>query len=253
MGNGPQQQLVMTLRWKNHPRLDVNYMSWEVFRDTVDAFDRENLPNNLMQYDLIWGGADFALDLRYVYVIRRLSPLLTFETRNKVYGLRSKKKVERHIEMLQALTNRIPLWPPMDEMLASARKADTIKIFDQIARDVTHTARPVTYPLTLPITEFPANMVLKREGSDTAAHVVLPSDVAALTLAQFNRMAKGPFRWLAQTWLPLLRQFGEWRVYIVGGRILEIITTAPEPNIPTYINQLKVDIVKGMWSLAELT
>ena len=59
----------MTLRWKSE-RLVVQYMTWEKFRDVINSIDNENpiMPDELITYDLIWGGADFNLDLQYVFV-----------------------------------------------------------------------------------------------------------------------------------------------------------------------------------------
>ena len=59
----------MTLRWKSEC-LVVQYMTWEKFRDVINSIDNENpiIPDELITYDLIWGGADFNLDLQYVFV-----------------------------------------------------------------------------------------------------------------------------------------------------------------------------------------
>jgi hypothetical protein len=59
----------MTLRWKSD-RLVVEYMTWEDCRDEINSIDEENpiIPDPLISYDLIWGGADFNLDLVYVFI-----------------------------------------------------------------------------------------------------------------------------------------------------------------------------------------
>jgi hypothetical protein len=60
-------QLFMTWRWKSHRRLKIRYMSWEDFRDAVGTLDenRMRFPASLQNVDLIWGGADFTLDIGY--------------------------------------------------------------------------------------------------------------------------------------------------------------------------------------------
>ena len=58
----------MTLRWRSE-RLVVKYMIWEDFQDAIDIINNKNvtIPHLLLSYDLIWGGADFNLDLVYVF------------------------------------------------------------------------------------------------------------------------------------------------------------------------------------------
>jgi hypothetical protein len=41
-------------------------MAWEDFRDTVNSIGGGKIPDALASYDLIWGGADFNLDISYV-------------------------------------------------------------------------------------------------------------------------------------------------------------------------------------------
>jgi hypothetical protein len=53
----------MTSRW-NSEGLNVKYMSWAIFRDTVAAVSEEYIPDSLAAFDLVWGGADFNLDSR---------------------------------------------------------------------------------------------------------------------------------------------------------------------------------------------
>ena len=54
----------MTLRWRSE-RLVVEYMTWSLFRDVIGSINNKNvtIPPQLISYDLIWGGADFNLDL----------------------------------------------------------------------------------------------------------------------------------------------------------------------------------------------
>ena len=58
----------MALRWRSE-HLVIEHMTWENFRDVVNRIDVHNavIPPLLNSYDLIWGGADFNLNLTYVF------------------------------------------------------------------------------------------------------------------------------------------------------------------------------------------
>jgi glutathione synthase/RimK-type ligase-like ATP-grasp enzyme len=169
-----------------------------------------------------------------------------------VYGFKTTRGVEHHTKCMQALSRLVPVWPPVDEILAASRKADIIKMFDRIAAQVTHTVRPVTTILTIPLKTVPKDVVLKREGSDASKHVYLPQSLEELGLKKLNQLLKGSrFRWISQTWIPLLQQFGEWRVFVVGGKIFEVITTQPQDAADN--STLSVSVLRGMWNLEELT
>lgn len=53
----------MTLRWRMSDRLSVEYMSWARFVEEVEKVEEDSLPEGLMGYDLIWGGADLNLNI----------------------------------------------------------------------------------------------------------------------------------------------------------------------------------------------
>jgi len=182
--------------------------------------------------------------------------LLTMESRNKCHGFKGRNGPEKHIELLRLLSNKVPILPPVDDMLALSRKMDVIKVFDLIAEQVTCTARPTTNVVELPLKEIPKDIVFKREGSDMAEHVYLPHEVARLTPNTLTRRLKkksAGYRWITQTYIPQLRQFGEWRVYVVGGEVFQVITTQPRCGATTAENVMNVDVLHGMWNLAELT
>lgn len=52
----------MTSRWENKGRLKVHYMSWADFKDLV--FDSDDDASPQLDYDYIWGGVDFLLNVR---------------------------------------------------------------------------------------------------------------------------------------------------------------------------------------------
>jgi len=182
-----------------------------------------------------------------------LQTLIAEKQRHPHYGFKTADNVKDHADCLKALSQHIPVWPPVDEILAASRKADVINVFDRIANEVTHTVRPKTTLLNLPLKSVPRDVVLKREGSDTGSHVLLPQRLQRTTLKALNNQLKGRFRWFAQTWIPELRQFGEWRVFIVDGKIIEIVTTQPLGKGHEYDDRLAIGVLHGSWSLEELT
>jgi hypothetical protein len=96
-------------------------------------------------------------------------------------------------------------------------------------------------------------VVLKREGSDTSSHLVLPEELQNTTLKKLNKFLKGKgrFRWFSQTYIPELRQFGEWRVFIMNGKIIQVVLTQPDNAVGG--PKMSVGILLGSWSLEELT
>jgi hypothetical protein len=150
------------------------------------------------------------------------------------------------------LDRHIPLWPPIDEILATSKKMCMIRLLDKIAANITHTARPITNPICLPLESVPQCVVLKREVSDNAAHVFLPAEIGRMTLKslnlKLNRMGNG-FQWFSQTYVPFVRQFGEWRVYFVGGSVFHILVTLPVG----YKHRVEAAGSGKHWTLEELT
>jgi hypothetical protein len=56
-------QVLMTTRWERNGRLEVEYMAWSKFKALV--FDSSgDASHHELNYDYIWGGADFLLDVR---------------------------------------------------------------------------------------------------------------------------------------------------------------------------------------------
>jgi hypothetical protein len=51
----------MTTRWERKAGLEVEYMAWSKFKDVV--FDSTDDASQELNYDYIWGGADFLLDV----------------------------------------------------------------------------------------------------------------------------------------------------------------------------------------------
>ncbi|KAF8803061.1 hypothetical protein BYT27DRAFT_7110489 [Phlegmacium glaucopus] len=103
-----------------------------------------------------------------------------------------------------------------------ANKVSLIKHLDWIAGKL-GSPRPKTVVLTKggPI---PANTVLKRTHSDGELHVQIPGQHERT----WNQLDDGPdgALWFSQEYVALLREVGEWRVVMAGGKIVYIVHTA---------------------------
>jgi hypothetical protein len=139
--------------------------------------------------------------------------------------------VERFILSMRYMAERLPVWPPIKEILRSRFKHNVISDLDHIAEKITKTARPRTWLFSaehIPAVAGTkmAKYVLKREGSDCTNHVLRPDEVRKLSAVKLLKMTtESPFRWLVQDFVPALKHVGEWRVLIVGGRILYVVNT----------------------------
>jgi hypothetical protein len=146
---------------------------------------------------------------------------------------------------------RIPIWPPIKEMIACSKRA-VIETLDHIAKTVTKTIRPKTEILPYPVTWVPKNSVLKWERSDAARHCLLPADMKNLTIVQLNEYLEShssdDCHWLLQEYVPFLRQFGEWRVYFIDGFLSFTLLTE-------WMDGVGIVSIKQLnsWSLEELT
>jgi hypothetical protein len=170
--------------------------------------------------------------------------------RDGAYSFADADEIKRHQDNLRLLSQHVPLWPPVDEMMGSSRKLNIIKVLDQIAADVTHTIRPKTEAITLPLKTKPSDVVLKREVSDTSERVIFPDEIRDMSLKALNKKLKylgEGHQWFKQSFVPALLQFGEWRVYFVGGDIIHIIGTTPIEY------RIEVGMIDGIWTLEELT
>jgi len=94
---------------------------------------------------------------------------------------------------------------------------DRTRDLERIAKEM-GTPRLKTMLIDSP-SQCPLGYVMKREFSDCCSHVFLPSIDPPLA-----PIVDG-CRWLAQEYAPLLQQWGEFRTFIVGGKIMETVFT----------------------------
>jgi hypothetical protein len=113
-------------------------------------------------------------------------------------------------------------WPPTIQVESLGNKVDLIKRLDLISQKM-ETQRPKTSPIQRgePI---PRDKVLKRSSSDCGTHVLFPNPRSEIG---WDSLEEGPpgSLWVAQEFVPHLRDLGEWRVCIVGGIVLYVVHT----------------------------
>jgi hypothetical protein len=95
--------------------------------------------------------------------------------------------VDSYIEGLKAMEHRVPLWPPVQEMLYARMKFNVIQNLDWVAMNVTHTAWLLTCILQLPLNTKLVGQVLKWECSDARWHVIVPEDLTFMSLNELNK------------------------------------------------------------------
>ena len=131
--------------------------------------------------------------------------------------------IQKYESAIEKLQQEVHLWPPQNQVL---NKFQLIKQLDLIAARRTISARPVTHRLEEIASIDPTKVVLKRTHSDMGQHVILPGDETKYTKEYLECRLEVPGSfWFAQTFVPTLRELGEWRVFIIGGRIVYVVHT----------------------------
>jgi hypothetical protein len=141
------------------------------------------------------------------------------------YGL---ENPDRYVELISKLSSKVWIWPPVEEAKRAGRKYDLAMELDQIAKEKTFTTRPTTTLFDVQKPQIVPGLVYKREHSECHYHVFLPkTKKGGTTIARLKKESRsGRYRWLAQTYAPLLRSIGEWRVFMVNRQpVLAVVTT----------------------------
>ena len=120
------------------------------------------------------------------------------------------------------LAEHIRMWPPLNPLKRAACKWNTVRRLDRIARCITKTARPTTVlwnggPIQ-------SDKVYKRCYGAYQDHVYIPIEAGQEpTVPALLESSKLPGRhWMVQDWISPLRDFGEFKVYVVNTRIVHI-------------------------------
>jgi hypothetical protein len=153
--------------------------------------------------------------------------------------------------MLLKLSSLTLVWPPVTNFKAWGQKSAYIHHLDRIARETTHTLRPSTRIFSEKITPEinpGARLVLKREYSDCSRHshilpaVTSPSKVSAV----LRDIKKSDELWLVQDYVPELRALGEFRFFIIDGKLRYGVITMPDnEQVQVYLTDSVPDLKQG--------
>lgn len=141
------------------------------------------------------------------------------------------------------------MWPPQDHVDTIASKWELAQTLDLIAQERTKTARPKTR-LLIDGEAIRDAMVLKRTHSDAGEHVLIPSNVVKRNWDYLRSQLDVPnSKWMAQTYVETLVKLGEWRTFIIGGRIVYTVHTLKNREKGTW----SWDMVRTYYTLEEFT
>jgi hypothetical protein len=153
------------------------------------------------------------------------------------------------MENLRGLSCVIRMWPPQDHVNTIASKWELTRTLDFIAQERTKTARPKTRLLVDGETIRDA-MVLKRTHSDAGEHVLMPTHVVKRNWDYLRSQLDVPrSRWMAQSYVETLVKLGEWRSFVIGGRIVYTVYTLRNREKGTW----SWDMARTYYTLEELT
>jgi hypothetical protein len=92
-------------------------------------------------------------------------------------------------------------------------------------------------------------MVLKRTHSDAGEHVVVPSDAYKCNWDYLRGQLDVPgSQWMVQLFVEHLAKLGEWRVFVVGGKIVYTVHTLKNRDRKTW----SWDVAHTYYTLDEL-
>ena len=233
---------------KAHNHFDITYMAWEEFRDLL--LERKDFVERLTSdYSLLIGGSVY--DHTYVYLLLRYDILLMYLGSDKKYGLEDKKPF---FQAFTELSHWLFVWPPVPEMIRECYRHEFTLQLDRIAH-ILNTPRPTTI-IYSGLRDIPTKgtWVFKRDFSRESSHVkVIKLDGFTMTsLGRFpdlNEVLDDAYDWIIQSYAPLLPQWGEWRVFMVGGKAKSTVLT-------TWNSELKAwtwNKVETLFTLEELT
>ncbi|KAJ7847683.1 hypothetical protein B0H13DRAFT_2362339 [Mycena leptocephala] len=174
-------------------------------------------------FDIVFGGCEYTVDAV------------------EVGNFTGQDEHDLFMQRMDELSCKALVWPNPRHALWYREKWQLIQELDHIAATTTHTHRPETKVFETG-TQFSPTTVLKREGSGCsqmrhfhdgdrrlskrALTSILAHNHAILDARKQDPTAFGML-WLVQELVEPLRRHGEWRVFVVGGKIIGIVGTTP--------------------------
>ncbi|KAG9308767.1 hypothetical protein JVU11DRAFT_11559 [Chiua virens] len=227
----------------NQKSFDLSYMSWNDFKATICS-PEENMSqwNFLLSRDCIIGGLDYTIGTRCAsnIIVSVLNSSYFYSPQDgNNYDLEGHAfdSFERNIKLLRT---EVHIWPPILQVQMAAAKAQTVAMLDRIAA-IHGWMRPST-TLIEDGAPIPIDTVLKRSHSDAGSNVILPPIAVPDHMQDCEERRTNLSRlrtwkelkecttssnqsWMSQEYVPTLRQLGEWRFFLVGGKIANVVHT----------------------------
>ncbi|KAJ7911173.1 hypothetical protein B0H13DRAFT_2328615 [Mycena leptocephala] len=214
------EQLHTAVRWSRRTDLFVDILSFGTFATMViTGQDFEYIQG----FDIVFGGCEYTVDAV------------------EVGNFTGQDEHDLFMQRMDELSCKALVWPNPRHALWYREKWQLIQELDHIAATTTHTHRPETKVFETG-TQFSPTTVLKREGSGCsqmrhfhdgdrrlskrALTSILAHNHAILDARKQDPTAFGML-WLVQELVEPLRRHGEWRVFVVGGKIIGIVGTTP--------------------------
>jgi hypothetical protein len=166
--------------------------------------------------------------------------------RNSEYELDT-TNIQSYLMGIEQLQSIVYIWPPPQHVERMGSKMPLMKNLDFIAATVTNTKRPVTRILDVN-QQIPDSIVIKRTHSDSGNHVLFPGNPLINREYLLSQLNIPGAVWFGQSYIPTLRHLGEWRVFIIGGQIIDIAHTRIHHETGCW----KWERATRFWSLEEL-
>ncbi|KAI5984890.1 hypothetical protein EDD15DRAFT_2193948 [Pisolithus albus] len=187
----------------------IDFMPWDTFRDIVlNPKADPTAWNGLASKDGIIGGIDYSIDYR---------------SDQNAYGL-DKGRLARYEVNIKALAFLTQLWPPIEQIRSAGKKWPTTCHLQMIAQ-LKGNYSPFTSQLE-DGADIQEDTVLKRSNSDCGKHIILPSVASKYrTWNHLRSCINDDEIWMAQEYVETLGTIGEWRAFVIGGRIMSVVHT----------------------------
>ncbi|TDL13817.1 hypothetical protein BD410DRAFT_846594 [Rickenella mellea] len=195
----------------------VTYLTWSEFMDKVRDSRQHRY---FLEFNCLIGGMDFSTDY--------LEP--------NFYGL-SAAQAREYKDKIMDIRKKVKVWPEPDQLIQIGDKFKFIQRLEDIARNVTRSKRPQTTLLKRD-DDIPSDRVVKRSNSGNGNSVFMPCDGRPPLTWDDLESPDTDMQWFTQSLVVPLRDNGEWRVILVGGKPLYTIHT---------LNQSKADRSPNWW------
>ncbi|KAJ7197634.1 hypothetical protein GGX14DRAFT_574108 [Mycena pura] len=220
------ESLLMAIRWSRHADVDLQIVSFKHFAQVALMGDGRVLKEYGCRFDIVYGGCEYTTD------------------RVEAGDFRNRQDELRYIARMEVLARSVLVWPPPQESFFYRQKLALIRRLEEVAECTTWTSRPKT-SILLNKSQFTECTVLKREGSDQSKRRIFHDSCrnpqkTATDLCKSNQKilakrqkkpddleAKHGMLWMVQDLVPELRKYGEYRVYVVAGKVVSVVGTTP--------------------------